>query len=99
MSLLRQIIDGQVSPELVVIVVCVLLGAFVLTQFTRIRGVLGLVLNTVLVLAGALAADDLTRGMTIPLGYLMERTLLASFAGMLASSILLLLLFPRSRTE
>ena len=37
--------------------------------------------------------------MTMPLGYLVERTLLFSFAGMLVASILLLLLFPRHRTE
>ena len=50
-------------------------------------------------LAGAVAADYLTRGMAIPLGYLLERTLMVSFLGMLASSIMLLLLFPRSRTD
>ena len=99
MNLLRQIHDAQVTPELVVMVVCVLLGAFVLTKFTRIRGVLGFALNGFLLFAGALAADYLTRCMTMPLGYLVERTLLVSFAGMLVASILLLLLFPRHRTE
>ena len=99
MNLLRQIHDTRVAPELVVILVCVLLGAFVLTRFTRIRGVLGFALNGVLLFVGAQAADYLTRGLTMPLGYLMERTLLVSFAGMLAASILLLLLFPRHRTE
>jgi hypothetical protein len=46
-----------------------------------------------------MASDFLTRGLTMPLGYLVERTLLVSFAGMLVASILLLLLFPRHRTE
>ena len=99
MNLLRQIHDTRVTPELVVMLLCVLLGAFVLTKFTRIRGVLGFALNGFLLFAGALAADYLTRGMTMPLGYLVERTLLVSFAGMLVASILLLMLFPRHRTE
>jgi hypothetical protein len=99
MNLLRQIPYTQVTSELVVMVMCVLMGAFVLTRFTRIRGVLGFALNGLLLFAGALAADYLTRGMTTPLGYLVERTLLVSFAGMLVASILLLLLFPRHRTE
>jgi hypothetical protein len=99
MSLLRQIDEIQVTPDLVVMAVCVLLGAFVLTRFTRIRGVLGFALNGLLLFAGALTADYLTRDMTMPLGYLVERTLLVSFAGMLVASILLLLLFPRARTD
>jgi hypothetical protein len=99
MNLLRQIDGFKVTPEFIVMAVCVLAGAFVLTRFTRIRGVLGFALNGLLLFFGAMAADFLTRGMTMPLGYLVERTLLVSFAGMLVASILLLLLFPRHRTE
>ncbi len=99
MNFLRQIRDFQVSPEVVVVAVCVLAGAFVLTRFTRIRGVLGFALNAMLLFAGAVTANYLSRSITLPLGYMMERTLLVSFAGMLTCSILLLLLFPRPRIE
>ena len=34
MNLLRQIHDTRVTPELVVMLLCVLLGAFVLTKFS-----------------------------------------------------------------
>jgi hypothetical protein len=99
MNLLRLIADVQLSPHTVVMVVCALVGALVLNRYTRIRGVVGFALNLLLLLGGALAADYLSKGIAIPLGYLLERTLVVSFVGMLAASIMLLLLFPRPRTE
>lgn len=48
MNLLRQIDGFKVTPEFIVMVVCVMAGAFVLTRFTRIRGVLGFALNGLL---------------------------------------------------
>ena len=98
MGLLQFILNLEVAHETVVMGVCVLLGAVVLTQFTRIGGLVGFAINSVLLVGAALAADYLTRDMQLPL-YFIQRILLVYFGGMLVCSLLMLLLFPRPRGE
>lgn len=85
------------TPEMLATVICVVLAASVLTQYTRIGGIAGFVINALLLFLGAFSAVYLTRGMDLPLGYFLQRTLLVSFGGILAISLLMLLLFSRSR--
>lgn len=98
MSLIQFILNLDVAPETAVLWVCVLLAAAVLTQFTRLGGLMGFAINSIVLVGGAMAADYLTRGMELPL-YFIQRFLLVYFAGMLVCSLLLLLLFPRAHRE
>jgi hypothetical protein len=92
--------DFDVTPETATTIICVLLAALVLTQYTRIRGVSGFAINSILLLVGAFGAVYLTRGMDLPVvGYFIQRTLVISFAGIMASSLLVLLLFSRPNRE
>ena len=97
-DILNYILSLDIALETVVMGVCVLLGASILTQFTRVGGLAGFAINSMLLLGGALAADYLTHGMPLPL-YFIQRILLVYFGGMLVSALLLLLLFPRPRGE
>ena len=87
----------DLSPGLLAMWLCVALGAVILTQFTRLGGVLGFVVNAAVLLAGATAANFLASGIYVPLSLTVDKTLLVSFAGMLACSLALLMLFPRHR--
>lgn len=99
MNLLHPFIEGSLSSEMVATLISVLLASAVLNQYTRIGGVAGFVLNAFVLFAGAFGAVYLTRGMDLPLGYFLQRTLLVAFGGILVSSFVVLLLFARSRRE
>ena len=87
----------DLSPGLLAMWLCVALGAMILTQFTRLGGMLGFVVNATVLLAGATAANLLVSAIPVPLSPTVDKTLLVSFAGMLACSLGLLMLFPRHR--
>lgn len=89
--------DFNATPGIIAVVICTLLAAAVLTRFTRIGGVFGFLINAPLLFAGAFGAVYLSRGLDLPLGYFLERTVLVSFIGILASCFLVLMLFSRSR--
>ena len=94
MNLLR---DLNISENLATTLVCVLLGAIILNRYTRFSGLAGLLINGAVLFAGAESAALLTANMSLPLDYLIERTLLVTFAGMLVASFGMLLLFSRPR--
>ena len=86
----------QLSPQTVAIAACVLPGALVLTLYTRLSGIIGYVVNGFLLSAGAIAANNLMSGVILRVGFI-QRVLLLSIGGMLAVSLVMLLLFPRQK--
>lgn len=100
MGLNHYLLKHPLAPEILVLGVCVLLVAAVLTQFTRPGGVMGFAINSVLLFGSAMAAEYLTRDMQLPMYFIfVHRFLLVYFGGMLVCSLLLLLLFPRAHRE
>ena len=91
--------DGsQLPPTAVpVALVCGLCGAVVLSLFTRWMGLTSLLINGVVLCIGAYVANVLTAGLTIPLERYYVKPIIMSFLGMSASSVLVLMLFSRSR--
>lgn len=87
----------NLSPDQVATGVSVALGAFVLNRFTQFSGIVGFAINAAALFAGAQAASYLLAGMSLPFDYLIDRTLLISFVGMLAASFGMLILFSRPR--
>ena len=87
----------NLSPDQVATWVSVMLGAFVLNRFTQFSGIVGFAINAAALFAGAQAAKYLLANLSLPFDYLIDRTLLMSFAGMLAASFGMLILFSRSR--
>lgn len=85
------------TEGLIAVWLCVVTGAMVLTQYTRLTGFFGFLLNGAVLYAGAMAANYITSGLHVPLTFFVQKTLLASFAGMLACSLLMLTLFARQR--
>ncbi|MEI7599969.1 MAG: hypothetical protein WCJ41_11705 [Aestuariivirga sp.] len=87
----------ELTPGFVAMSICVVVGAFVLTNFTRVSGVMGFLLNGLALFAGAQAANYLGTNVRTPFDFLLEKTLLATMAGMLVTSVLVLLVFSRPR--
>ena len=97
MTFMEVVRELEVAPETIAITLCVVLASILLTQYTRIGGLTGFVMNALMLFAGAFGALYLTHGMDLRIGYFLERTLLVSFGGILVGSLLVLLLFSRSR--
>lgn len=96
MNMQAIMVDGmETSPLLAATWVAALLGALVLNRFTRISGVIGFVLNAIVLFAGAEAAKLLMANLSLPFDYLIDRTLFISFSGMLVASFGMLVLFSR----
>ena len=87
----------DITSDMVIVAICVLAGAIILTNFTRISGVLGFLLNAVALFAGASLANYLGTQLELPMSFSIERTLLVAMTGILVTSFLVLLLFPRPR--
>ena len=75
---------------------CVVVGAVVLTNYTRYTGLVGFLMNFVPLLIGAATAIGFEDSVTWPLT-VFERTMVLSIIGMLPVSLLMLMLFPKSR--
>ena len=98
MNLQTIMIEGtHFTPDDAATWVAVLMGAFVLTHFTQFSGVIGFVMNAAALFAGAQAAKYLLASLSLPFDYLIDRTLLVSFTGMLVASFGILMLFSRPR--
>lgn len=87
----------DVSPSMAVMGICVVVGAAVLTNYTRYTGMIGFVLNLLVLFTGAQIAASFEDSFDWPLNFVIERTLLLTVGGMLPASFLMLLLFPRSK--
>ena len=88
----------EISPGFVAMWICVVAGAFLLTNYTRISGVMGFLLNALALFAGAQLANYLGADLRVPFEYLLAKTLMVTIGGMLVKSLLVLLVFSRSRS-
>lgn len=85
-------------PEVVLLgMICALFGALLLSRYTRPLGVLTYPLNYLALLAGAMAANWLTKNVQVSLRMAKEWPLLMSLSGMAVAAVIMLLLLPRSR--
>ena len=92
------VIEFGLRPETVVLgLICALLGAIFLTRHTRSLGVLTYPLNCLVLIAGAMLANWLMKGVEAPLRLSLEWPLLISLAGMSVAGVIMLVLLPRNR--
>ncbi|MCX7348511.1 MAG: hypothetical protein NTZ54_02980 [Alphaproteobacteria bacterium] len=82
-----------------VALVCAVLGAVILTLFTKRMGLGILLISTAVLFIGAVLANLLTSGIHIPLDRYYVRPMVISCMGMAVSSVLMLLLLARSHNE
>ena len=87
------------TDDQVVMLLLILLGAAILNRITTISGPAGLLVNAMVLLAGAEAAHVLSTGLALPFDHMIERTIVVTLAGMLAAALLVLLLLGRHHDD
>lgn len=87
----------NMNPDhLPIVAACAVLGAVFLARFTNLPLGFNYVSNLLVLIAGAMIANWLLGGIVVSIGYGLQKTLLISFAGMAAASLLSLLLWGRN---
>ena len=97
MNVLNLLRDVDISSHVVAMGICVVVGAAVLTNYTRLSGIIGFALNGLALLAGAQLGNSFQNAFEWPLNFTVERTLLLTMGGMLPVSLAILLVFARPR--
>jgi hypothetical protein len=77
--------------------VCAVVGAFVLSMYTRWLGPATAVINGLALFAGAYLANVVGIGLNLPFERFYVAPILLSFAGMSVTALLVLLVFARNR--
>lgn len=99
MSNLERLLMNNGLPDnvLAIALICSFLGTAFLSRHTLQLGILGYLINFLVLLAGAITANVLMKNVRLPLDYYIERPLVITLGGMLAASIILLLVLSRDR--
>ena len=85
------------STTLPVALVCTVVGAFVLSLYTRWMGSFTIVINGLALFGGAYLANVLGASLKLPFERLYTQPILLSFAGMSVIAILVLLFSAKNR--
>ena len=79
------------------LILCSLLGGLILTRFTRVPGVVGFVLNTLILFCGGMVSNVIANGVRVPLESALQKTVFVTLGGMMVTSLVTLAFLARDR--
>lgn len=82
-----------------VMMVCAVVGAFLLSLYTRWMGLVTFFMNGIALFAGAYVANALAANLRLPFDRFYVQPIVLSVAGMSVIAVLMLLVFAKSRNE